>query len=60
MKKVYMQPTVVVVNTEHQHLLLEISGGDTGITGGGGGSAGQGHSRHFNVWDDNWDEDLDK
>ena len=54
MKKEYMTPTMIVVKLQHQNLLLEVSG--EGIGGGNQGSPGGGRSRHFDAWEDNWDE----
>ena len=49
-----MTPTMIVVKLQHQNLLLEVSG--EGIGGGNQGSPGGGRSRHFDAWEDNWDE----
>ena len=58
MKKIYIQPTMLMVALQHQSHLMETSihdaGGDAGIGYGGGGS-GEGRVKESkSIWDEEW------
>ncbi len=57
MKKSYLSPEIIIVQLQHQGLLMQSVGevkGNAGLVNGGAGNGESRTKEQVNVWDEEW------